>query len=196
MSSRLKDARRQTHWLAWLRRPFALLDSGEYIATHEWAAYMVEEDLVPALNDMGYNLLYTPHQITEKILNRLYNLERNYLKGLPANIYQGQQNRSEDYEHFFTVKCTEGFWNQLAWQNRIEWFADEDQFATRVWIELPGWVAQFIDYNRSDVTAELNAMLGYGPNETAREDEEAAPAIKKETPAVDPYIQDYYTSAK
>jgi hypothetical protein len=190
MSSRLKDARRQTLWLAWLRREFLLLDTWDYIPTHEWVSYMIEEDLVPKLAEMGYNFLYTPHEMTQKILNRLFHLERDYLKGLPPRIYTYTQGRTEDYDHFFTVKCNDRFWSQFAWTHRIEWFADDDYFATRVWIELPIWVAQCIDFNNSSVTADLNTLLGYVT--AADEDDSYAVVGSVAKAPVDPYVQDYY----
>ena len=173
-------------WLLWLNREFYYESTNEPVTTAEWMTYLIEDDLLPYLYEKGYMLSISDMRFIEKLLNHLYSFEKDYLKGRHTRSYNTTPHRNEDYEYFFNVKCPDFFWTKLERDNAIEWFADRDQFASRVWIELPFWVAQYIDFKNSPATIELNRQL-VG---TDVEDEPISEESKRKD--LDPYVQDYY----
>jgi len=173
-------------WKLWLNREFYYETSDEPVTTAQWMTYMIEDGLLEQLYHKGYILTIQDREFIGKLLNHLYSFEKDYLQGIPARTYETSAHRNEDYEYFFNKKFPDVFWKQLAKDNAIEWFADGDQFASRVWIELPFWVAQYIDFRNSPATEELNNLL-VG---TDAEDETISDEPKKKD--LDPYVQDYY----
>lgn len=172
-------------WQDWLNRIFYYESTNEPVTTAEWMTNLVE-DLLAHLYKKRYLLVIDEHRFTEKLLNHLYLFERDYLNGSVSRLYNTTPHRNDDYEFLFNVKCPDDFWKKLANDNAIEWFADGDEFALRVWIELPFWVAQYIDFINSVATKELNSLLAGTDVEEEMNNEES----KKKDP--DPYVQDYY----
>lgn len=176
----------ETKFQYWLNREFYYEASDEPVTTAEWMTYLVEDYILPPLFKKGYVLAIPEKRFIEKLLNHLYSFERDYLKGRPHRSYKSTAHRDEDYEYFFNIKFPDEFWYRISKDNAIEWFADGDAFASRVWIELPFWVAQYIDFRNSPVTNELK---DYGFENISDDENVIEEAKKKE---VDPYIQDYY----
>lgn len=173
-------------WQEWLNRVYYYEASDEPVTTAEWMTYMIEYDLLPIIFRKGYILTISDRRFIEKLLNHLYSFEKDYYKGVLPRIYETSTHRNEDYDYFFNTKFTNAFWENLAKKNAVEWYADGDDFASRVWIELPFWVAQYINFKNSQATEELNNVLvGTDVEEETIGDEPK----KKE---VDPYVQDYY----
>lgn len=173
-------------WKLWLNKEYYYEASDEVVTTAEWMTNLMEYDLLPQLYIKGYVLVLSDKKFIEKILNHLYSFEKDYTAAIPARIYETTPHRNEDYEYFFNKKFSDNFWKNLARNNSVEWFADGDQFAERVWIELPFWVAQYIDFKNSSATEELNNQL-IG---TSMEDEFITDESKKKD--IDPYVKDYY----
>lgn len=172
-------------WQQWLNTIYYYEASDEPVTTAEWMTYLVEDDLLPCLDAKGYMLSIPDRRFIEKLLNHLYSFEKDYMKGHFPRTYNSTPHRAEDYEYFFNKKFPDAYWKNLAKNNAVEWYADGDEFASRVWIELPFWVAQYIDFRNSPVTEELNNLLvGTAEEETMIEEPK-----KKE---LDPYVQDYY----
>jgi hypothetical protein len=176
----------ETKFQYWLNREFFYEASDEPVTTAEWMTYLIEDDILPELYKKGYMLVIPKRDFIEKLLNHLYSFERDYLKGRCARSYKTTPHREDDYEYFFNIKFPDEFWYRVSKNNAIEWFADEDAFAYRVWIELPFWVAQYIDFKNSSATSELKDA-GF---ETISDDENMLYEQKKKD--VDPYVQDYY----
>jgi hypothetical protein len=179
--------RLQNRWVSWLNRVFYTLDTDEPVETCLWVTNLIEEDLANEFYDKGYMLNIPWSELTNKIMNNIYDFEESYLKGEYVCLHENNTYRMEDFDYFLNIKCHEAFWHKLRRNNAIEWFADGDEFSTRLWIEIPFWVAQYIDFKKSSATDELNEIL----SGSAMEDDSSSDTEKKKE-VIDPYIQDYY----
>jgi hypothetical protein len=179
--------RLENRWISWLNRVFYTLDTDEPVKTHIWVTNLIEEDLANEFYKKGYMLNIHWPELTNKIMNNIYDFEESYLKGEKSPIYENNTYRMEDFDYFLNIKCPDAFWEKLRKNNTIEWFADGDDFSTRLWIEIPFWVAQYIDFRNSSATDELNEML----SGSAMEDDSSSDTEKKKE-VIDPYVQDYY----
>jgi hypothetical protein len=179
--------RLQNKWECWLNRIFYTLDTDEPVETCVWVTNLIEEDLIKIFSDKGYSLRITWPELTNKIMNNIYDFEESYLKGTDSLLYENNTYRMEDYDYFLNIKCSDAFWEKLRRNNAIEWFADGDDFSTRLWIQIPFWIAQYIDFKKSYATEELNEIL-VG---SAMENDSSSDTEKKKE-IIDPYIQDYY----
>lgn len=179
--------RLQKKWDCWLYREFYTISTNEPVETCVWVANLIEEDLAREFLNNGYLLRITWSELTNKIMNNIYDFEQAYLKGEHITLNEYNPYRNEDFDYFMNNKCTESFWDKLRKHNAIEWFADGDDFSTRLWIEIPFWVAQYIDFKRSSPTDELNELL----TGSAMEEDSSSDTEKKKD-FIDPYVQDYY----
>jgi hypothetical protein len=174
----------EARWKAWLSREFSLAN-GEYISTLDWMESLLVDDLLPKLQEKGYILAINQTTFVGKLLNHTYRFERDYLKGeTMSRLYDTTPHTDEDYDYFFNIKCPDTFWKRLARRNMIEWFADGDDFATRLWIELPFWVAQYIDFTESAATDDIEQYGIIGDEPDFHEQQRKG--------GVDPYVVDYY----
>ena len=172
----------------WLARTFSYGSGapGTYITTAEWMEGLLLDDLLPKLYESGYVLALYEQDFVRAMLRHTFDFERAYLRGRRPEPSRGPITHTEDdYDYFFNVKFTSGFWEKLARDNAIEWFADGDAFAQRLWVELPFWVAQYIDFEDSTATDDMEEYGVMGGNEDTAEE----PGRKA---TVDPYMADYY----
>jgi hypothetical protein len=184
VAARVVQRRKEQRFDDWMHRAFHVSALDEYIPTYMWMEGLVDT-VLDVLYRYDYILLLNEHELTNKLLNHLHTFERLYLKGKSGRSYDVGNYRQEDLDYFFSKKCPPEFWEELRRQNEIEWFADNDEFSKRVWIELPFWVAQYIDFKNSLATADVASM--------GEEDGGASDTERKIKREVDPYVQDYYS---
>jgi len=70
-----------------------------------------------------------------------------------------QEYYEDDYEFFITRKCPSDKWSILRSTFEIEWFADEEAFADRIWMDIPNIVFSHIHLEKSPATQELVDLL-------------------------------------
>ena len=125
-------------WNEFLRRGLVAKDGITIIQTHKWVEYIVRDGIIPLLKNKQIDLTCKPEDLATCILNHLIRHERDY-KRSRFTSYQcmhGQEGTMEEYE-FFEDIFPEKIWKSMKQQFYIEWFADNDCFADRIWMNLP-----------------------------------------------------------
>lgn len=182
VAARIVLKKKERAFDAWLYQP--LYDGFDLVPTYIWFESLIEYTIL-TIKNKNYVFSVPSHTVINKILNHTHTFEKMYIKyhgGHFGPVHNGQPHRDEDYDYFFTRQFPPDFWEHLRKLFAIEWFADGGDFSDRLWIELPFWVAQYIDFKNSVEVIPDNV------EEEALSDNEHR-VVKK---GVDPYVQDYY----
>jgi hypothetical protein len=67
--------------------------------------------------------------------------------------------RNELLDFYLAYKCPKEFWDTLRSKVSVEQYADDSEFANRVWDDLPMIVYWHIDHDKSAATDELDHMF-------------------------------------
>jgi len=67
--------------------------------------------------------------------------------------------RNELIDFYLAYKCPKEFWDTLRYKVSVERYADDSEFANRVWDDLPMIVYWHIDHDKSAATDELDHMF-------------------------------------
>ena len=124
-------------WEQFLRRDLDISD-GTTIQTHKWVEYLVRDGILPLLKRNQYDLTCKPEDLANCILNHLIRHERDYKRArfTTYRCKHREEGTMEEYE-FFEDTLPEKVWKLMKEQFYIEWFADKEAFADRIWMNLP-----------------------------------------------------------
>jgi len=108
------------------------------IQTHKWVEYLVRDGILPLLKEKQLDMICKPEEIASCILNHLIRHERDYKRSrfTSYRCMHGQEGTMDEYE-FFEDIIPEKVWKSLKYRFYIQWFADQEAFADRVWTNLP-----------------------------------------------------------
>ena len=67
--------------------------------------------------------------------------------------------RNELLDFYLAYKCPKAFWDSLRSKVFVERYADDSEFANRIWNDLPMIVYWHIDHDKSAATNELDHMF-------------------------------------
>ena len=67
--------------------------------------------------------------------------------------------RNELFDFYLAYKCPKEFWDTLRSKVSVERYADDSEFANRIWNDLPMIVYWHIDHDKSMATEELDYMF-------------------------------------
>jgi hypothetical protein len=85
-------------------------------------------------------------------------LEDRRLRRQPIMIHPVIE-RNELFDFYMAYKCPTPFWQALRHKISIEQYADDSDFANRIWNDLPMIVYWHIDHEKSPATDELDHMF-------------------------------------
>ena len=175
-------------WRQWLQSPIALED-GTSITVQEWAQELILYGILPHFQQVGYILHYNPHEAIETFLNFLYRFKNNYKKNVHSCSYRGKKGDpvnylNDDFEFFCTKKCPPSFWSSLQYDFSIPIYADNSDFATKLWMDIPYFIFYLVDIAHSNAKQELEEHLAWY-------DEEEEDTTNKKKKDIDPYLLDY-----
>jgi hypothetical protein len=167
-------------WNDFLRRSLRLND-GTTIQTHKWVEYLVRDGILPLLKQMGYDLLCQPPDLANCILNHLIRHEAGYHK-CKFTTYQCKH-REEVMVcemEFFEERIPEMEWNRLRKQFAVEWFADNEPFADRVWLNLPFIILSHLKMNSPANQILYEKMRIIEEGDESSDEELCGPGIRAE----------------
>jgi hypothetical protein len=67
--------------------------------------------------------------------------------------------RNELFDFYLAYKCPKTFWDSLRSKVFVERYADDSEFANRIWDDLPMIVYWHIDHDKSTATDEYDHMF-------------------------------------
>lgn len=67
--------------------------------------------------------------------------------------------RQDLFDFFLAYKCSQEFWDTLRSKVPVERYADDSDFANRIWNDLPMIIYWHIDHDKSVATEELDYMF-------------------------------------
>jgi hypothetical protein len=188
------------HWKNWLERPIAYAymeedvcdDSNELelITIVDWVGTITKRYLISKLEKNGYLIAGSHTQFISSILNYIYRFEYNYqFNQVTTSIYLGPNGRkmsytNEDIDYFITYKFPEQFWKNMKDMFEIPFYADDGDFAYRLWLDLPYFIFSCLNIKESTATLELQEQLT-----CEEETSEEKPDTRKKD--IDPYLLDY-----
>ena len=162
-------------WIEWLKGEYDVSfpnNEPEYIPVHIWVKSLVTNGIIPILVKSGYSFKYSTDIIISKFLNFIYQFDNGRRRRYTNSF------TDDDQEFFHSFKCTFERWKKLKKEFYIEHFADDGDFAEKLWLELPNYIFELINIDKSHATEELNQKLAW-------EDEEESDNEKKN---IDPYL--------
>jgi hypothetical protein len=176
-------------WNNWMKRKY-WADNGEKYTAAEWVESFIHEGLVPEMKKRGYVFPTNEQGIVNSFLNFLFHFENSYHSQTHCK-YIGKHGRKmewsqEDYSHFLDKKCPYFVWERLRERFPIEHFSDNEDFADRLWTEIPSTVFFMLDLKESPSTDELEGLLAWLDSD---DEEDGGQQRKKKF--VDPYLLDY-----
>ena len=124
-------------WAQFLRKDLTTRD-GTTLQTHKWVEYLVRDGIIPLLKRNQFDLTCKPEDLASCILNHLIRHERDYnrMRFTTYRCKHREEGTMEEYE-FFENTISDKVWTLMRQQFYIEWFADEEAFADRIWMNLP-----------------------------------------------------------
>jgi hypothetical protein len=155
-------------WQRFLRQEWHLNET-DTLPTHKWVEHLVRSGLLPLLKDKGYTLLCRPQELATCILNNLLRHQRDYqmCKFTTYRCPHREESCLEEFE-FYEEQIPETVWNKLKETFYIEWFADEHNFAERVWRHLPLIVFDHLSMD-SPANEILYEKMGFLEEESSSE---------------------------
>ena len=130
---------------------------------HEWVETLVHTGILPMLKSNGYVISVSPKRLIHCLLVSLFRHQVHYFTSTMSNYMcscaMNQDYYEDDYEFFITRKCPPDKWSILRSTFEIEWFADEEAFADRIWMDIPNIVFSHIQLEKSQATQELIDLL-------------------------------------
>jgi hypothetical protein len=191
---------KRQHWKNWLERPisYEYIEEGECYDSSElepitivdWVGTISKKYLIPKLEKNGYLVAGSHTQFISSILNYIYRFEYNYQFNQPiVSIYLGTHGRkmsytNDDIDYFITYKFPENFWKNMKNMFGIPFYADDSDFAYRLWLDLPYFIFSCLNIKESTATFELQEQLT-----CEEETSEDLPDTRKKD--IDPYLLDY-----
>lgn len=185
----LKDA----HWKNWLHRPICYEydenDEEYQVTIIDWVKTFVKEGLFPHFEKVGYLTSGSQQDFITALLNYIYRFEANSQNNIYITPYFDKYGRKleytmDDFDFFISEKCPPSFWNRMKNKFSIDFYADDSDFASRLWTDLPYMVFFCIDLKKSNATSELQERL-------CMEDEEFEGTTDTRKKDIDPYLLDY-----
>jgi len=167
-------------WNEFLRKDLTTRD-GTTIQTHKWVEYLVRDGLIPLLKNKQFDLTCKPEDLATCILNHLIRHERDYKRSrfTSYRCMHGQEGTMEEYE-FFEDTFPEKIWKSIKQQFYIEWFADEDVFADRIWMNLPMIIFDHISLDSPGFNALWNKLRHLDEEDDNSSDESVGPGMGTE----------------
>lgn len=167
-------------WNEFLNTTYETDEEDDPIRMCDWVETIVQGTILPAILENGYVLSIHPSILSTCILNTLFRHVQDYKKGERTSyqcshahtsttiFYKQYAKHIEDTIHpnplparlgqleFFMIrKFPEEFWNSMRKAYPVNW---PDDFADRVWADLPYIVLWHISHERSAATQELEDM--------------------------------------
>jgi hypothetical protein len=176
-------------WREWLHRRYST-DYGTYTVI-EWVESLVYEGISDMFQKAGYIYSRSKHETVNTLLNYIYRFDIHSPRRLPTQ-YLGEYGRnlsytSNDLEFYLEHKCPPCAWDTLKKEYTIQHFADDSDFAERLWIELPSFLFFQIDIDKSGATEELYSRIAWLESDDSEEGD--FNVVKRR--GVDPYLLDY-----
>jgi hypothetical protein len=142
------------NWEEFLRREFTGTDNSP-IQTHKWVEYVVRDGILPLLKATQFGLICKPQELANCILNHLIRHERDFLKSrfTSYRCKHPEEMNLEEYEYFEDMVPSE-VWASMRRKFYLRHFADDSEFAARIWLNIPFIVFEHLDIN----TAGFNGL--------------------------------------
>ena len=171
-------------WNNWIERQYSVPDAGSYTVV-EWAEEFIRDGIIPEFKKRGYSLAKNQYHSTNTLLNFLYRFDKNQY-GRHNTTYSGDYGRQmnymmEDLIFYLDFKCGPWMWDKLKRDFQINHFADDSEFAERLWTELPTVLFYLIDIDASPITNDVYDRTSWLDSD---EDDD----IRR---TIDPYLLEY-----
>ena len=124
------------------------------IRTCDWVENLVHEGIIPELKRLQFATSVNPDILVNCILNYLYRMQWDHHKMRLITKFcctheAHHDSYDEEYEFFLQDGMPEATWAWLRHLYSIEWLADGEAFADRVWATLPRIVFAHINVDKS-----------------------------------------------
>jgi hypothetical protein len=173
-------------WRNWLNTPIRN-EYEDVWKVHEWVNSLCIDGIIPMLDKYGYIINLSNAEFVNCMMNYMYRWDSRNKHGYISCLYKCtcmKNNATEDDEWYYNSMCIETEqWEDLKKMFFIEDYADDSEFAYRLWCDIPSFVFKHININDSPATITLDNMLNYDDDENDSDNE-----LNKKG---DPYIADY-----
>jgi len=135
------------NWEEFLRREFTGIDNSP-IQTHKWVEYVVRDGILPLLKATQFGLTCKPQELANCILNHLIRHETDFKKCrfTTYRCKHPEEMNLEEYEYFEDMVPSE-VWTSMRRKFYLCHFADDSEFAARIWLNIPLIVFEHLDIN-------------------------------------------------
>uniref|UniRef100_A0A6C0ANZ2 Uncharacterized protein n=1 Tax=viral metagenome TaxID=1070528 RepID=A0A6C0ANZ2_9ZZZZ len=139
------------------------LFSGTPIPIHVWASSLVEDGILPILKDKGFTLSVPPETLTNCLLNYMFLMNEAKFHG-KITKYRCKHELTirflmDQFEYFHQLEMGPDVWNHLKHKFQICYLADQEDYAYRLWLELPHIVFSHLKLEGSEANRRLENML-------------------------------------
>lgn len=156
------------------------LYSGTPISVYVWAESLVQDGIVPLLKEKGFALSVPVETLTNCLLNYMFLLNEAKFHS-KVSKYRCKHECTirfsmDQFEYFHEMEMGLEIWNQLKHKFEISYLADKEDYAYRLWLELPHIVFSHLKLEGSEANRQLENML-----RVYDEDEEGSGSDSTET---------------
>jgi hypothetical protein len=139
------------------------LYSGTPIPVHVWATALVQDGILPILKDKGFSLSVPVETLINCLLNYMFLMNESEFHG-KVSKYRCKHECTirfsmDQFEYFHEMEMGLEIWNQLKHKFKISYLADKEDYAYRLWLELPHIVFSHLKLEGSEANRQLENML-------------------------------------
>jgi len=145
----------QNPWKAFLVRSNDVLRS-KPIRTCDWVETLLHFGILPELNRKGYSLVVDQQALATCFLNYIYRHEQDatHCKFTLYKCPHESGHYPEEYEKF-SERMPESTWAAFRESFQVDGFADESDFADRIWRAIPDIIFAHVCLDTSPANIEL-----------------------------------------
>jgi hypothetical protein len=160
-------------WRNFLLRELTV-PSGGKVQLYRYVECLLRDGIYPLLRTKQYNLSCGPKELTGCILNYLLRHERDY-KDRKFTTYCCKHRGDvfpEEHE-FYEEQIPDSAWNNVKTEFAVNWFADEGDFAARIWRNIPLIILSHLDMENSPANQALyESLKTYDEGDESSENEQ------------------------
>ena len=139
------------------------LYSGTLIPVYAWTQSLVDNGILPLLKDKGFTLSVPTETLTNCLLNYMFLMNEAKFNG-KISKYRCKHECTirfsmDQFEYFHQMEMGQDIWNQLKRDFQICFLADQEDYAYRLWLELPHIVFSHLKLEGSEANRRLENML-------------------------------------
>jgi hypothetical protein len=146
-------------WRQFLLRELTVPRGGK-VQLYRYVECLLRDGIYPLLRAKQYNLACGPKELTGCLLNYLLRHEQDYKKRVFTTYCCKHHSDVYPEEHeFYEEQIPDEAWNHIKAEFAVEHFADEGDFAARVWRNIPLIILSHLDMEASPANQVLYESL-------------------------------------